>query len=132
MTLDTKAFPDTPESSAEIARLREGGWRVTGRSHGTVRLARTVGDVPTPSASTRAEVQDAEAPSQAAAPVGASARADDAARAEVVAELGVRVADALAGHGFYTLQHARSAYAAAPESFAGLAGIGPATLAKLG
>ena len=131
MTLDTKALPNAPESSAEIAALREDGWRVTGRSHGTVRLARTVGDVATPTAE---PLQDAVAGDSASLPLASGPVREapgDAARAEMVAELGVRVADALSGHGFHSLQHARTAYAEAPDAFAGLSGIGPATLRRL-
>ena len=55
----------------------------------------------------------------------------DADRAEIVGAVGTRAADALAAQGFHTLEHARSAHAAAPEAFAKLPGVGPATLRKI-
>lgn len=135
MTLDTKALPAGPESAAQVRDLVGDGWRVTGRSHGTVRLARTAPDVATPQAGAAAGATEAEpdaSPTVDPAVGPSSAHTEgEADRAEVVGALGVRVADALAASGFHSLSHARSAFAAAPEAFADLPGIGPATLKKL-
>lgn len=124
MTLETKALPATAESADEVRKLRADGWRVTGRSHGTVRLARTAPDAPTSRAVPAAEAGNGSA-------TAVPGPTDDDLRAEFVDAVGVRAADALAAAGLHSLAHARSALAAAPDAFAALPGVGPATVAKL-
>ena len=139
---DTVTLPATGESAERAAELVADGYSRV-RVGETLMFQRTAADVPTPSASSRAAavpgnmvtgdgsgsalpaVADAE---RAAGPDSGSG---DAARAEIVAELGARIADALAAAGYHTLEHARTAYGLAPDAFAQIPGVGPATLAKL-